>query len=137
MHQLIESATDTKRWALYDRAPLERWSEGRVSLLGDAAHAMLPFFGQGAAQAIEDAEALALCLREASAGSAEQALARYEQLRRPRANEVLLMSRGREIRNHLPDGPEQEERDAELARGDPLRSSAWLYGYDSRAGGQQ
>ena len=129
VRQLIASATDTKRWALYDRSPLERWTSGRVTLLGDAAHAMLPFYGQGAAQAIEDAEALALCLAESSAGSAEQALVRYEQLRKPRANEVLLMSRGREIRNHLADGPEQEARDAELARGDPLRQSAWLYGH--------
>ena len=138
VQQLIAAATDTKRWALYDRSPLERWSMGRITLLGDAAHAMLPFFGQGAAQAIEDAEALAQCLREASAGSAEQALARYEQIRRARASEVQLMSRGREIRNHLPDGPDQEARDAELARGDPLRASAWLYGYghESGPGGQ-
>jgi len=133
VQQLISSATDTRRWALYDRAPLERWTQGRITLLGDAAHAMLPFFGQGAAQAIEDAEALAACLREASPGSAAQALVRYEQMRRPRANEVLLMSRGREIRNHLPDGPEQEARDAELARGDPLRASAWLYGHAHEA----
>jgi salicylate hydroxylase len=41
------------------------------------------------------------------------------------------MSRGRELRNHLPDGPEQRQRDAELARGDPLRQSAWLYGHDA------
>jgi salicylate hydroxylase len=129
VRQLISSATDTKRWALYDRAPLERWTQGRLTLLGDAAHAMLPFFGQGAAQAVEDAEALAACLREASPGSAAQALARYEQMRRPRANEVLLMSRGREVRNHLPDGPAQAQRDAELGRGDPLRASAWLYGH--------
>ena len=43
------------------------------------------------------------------------------------------MSRGREIRNHLPDGPEQVERDAAFAQGDPLRESAWLYGHDVRA----
>ena len=116
------------------RALFERWTEGRVTLLGDAAHAMLPYFGQGAAQAIEDAEALAACLRDASPASVPQALARYEAMRRPRANEVLVMSRGREIRNHLPDGPEQEARDAELARGDPLRQSAWLYGRGHESG---
>ena len=134
VRQLIVSATDTKRWALYDRAPLERWTQGRVALLGDAAHAMLPYFGQGAAQAIEDAEALAVCLHDMSPASVPQALARYETMRRPRANEVLLMSRGREIRNHLPDGPEQEARDAEPARGDPLRASAWLYGHAHESG---
>ncbi len=129
LRQLILSATDTKRWALYDRSPLERWTAGRISLLGDAAHAMLPFYGQGAAQAIEDAEALAACLQGAQADSAAAALLRYEEIRRPRASQVQLMSRGRELRNHLPDGPEQLQRDAELARGDPLRDSAWLYGH--------
>jgi salicylate hydroxylase len=126
--QLIESATDTKRWALVDRSPLPRWSIGRLSLLGDAAHAMLPFFAQGAAQAVEDAQALAHVLRGVAAGDLPQALQRYEALRRPRASQVQLMSRGREVRNHLVDGPAQRQRDAELAGGDPLRQSAWLYG---------
>jgi salicylate hydroxylase len=128
--QLIDSATDTKRWAMYDRTPLERWHAGRVCLLGDAAHAMLPFFAQGAAQAIEDAVVLAACLREADARGVPAALARYAAIRQPRASEVQRMSRGREIRNHLPDGPEQAARDRALAEGDPLRQSAWLYGHD-------
>jgi salicylate hydroxylase len=126
--QLIDSATETKRWALYDRTPLDRYAEGRIALLGDAAHAMLPFFAQGAAQAVEDAIALATCLRDVDRAALPEALARYDALRRPRASRVQLMSRGREVRNHLPDGPEQQQRDAELARGDPLRESAWLYG---------
>ncbi|MEO8716899.1 MAG: FAD-dependent monooxygenase [Burkholderiales bacterium] len=128
VHQLIVSASSTKRWAMYDRAPLAQWAKNRIALLGDAAHAMLPFFAQGAAQAIEDAVALADCLKGADRDSVPQALQRYEQVRRPRASKVQLMSRGREVRNHLPDGPEQRERDAELAGGDPLRDSAWLYG---------
>jgi salicylate hydroxylase len=128
--QLIDAATDTRRWALVDRTPLPRWTDGRLTLLGDAAHAMLPFFAQGAAQAVEDAEALALCLRAADRTTVTQALMRYDAQRRPRASQVQVMSRGRELRNHLPDGPEQEQRDAELARGDPLRQSAWLYGHD-------
>jgi salicylate hydroxylase len=125
---LIASARETKRWALFDREPLAQWTQGRVTLLGDAAHPMLPFFAQGSAQAFEDAEALAQCLQGATRDSAPAALLRYEALRRPRATQVQLMSRGREIRNHLPDGPEQRARDAELACGDPLRQSAWLYG---------
>jgi salicylate hydroxylase len=132
--QLIDAATDTKRWALYDRAPLTRWTDGRITLLGDAAHAMLPFFAQGAAQAIEDAQALAHCLRGADRAAIPAALARYEALRRPRASQVQLMSRGREVRNHLSDGPEQEQRDAALARGDPLGQSAWLYGTEHERG---
>ena len=139
VRQLIQSATDTKRWALYDRSPLDRWSHGRVTLLGDAAHAMLPFFGQGAAQALEDAVVLSACLRQVDASSATQAsvpqaLQRYESIRRPRASQVQLMSRGRELRNHLPDGPQQQARDAELAAGDPLRDSGWLYGHELSAG---
>ena len=94
---------------------------------------MLPFFGQGAAQAVEDAFALAECLRGMETGSVVEALVRYEEIRRPRATQVQLMSRGREVRNHLPDGPEQEKRDRELAEGDPLRQSTWLYGYGQDA----
>jgi salicylate hydroxylase len=131
VHRLVDSAVDTKRWALYDRSPLERWTSGRLALLGDAAHAMLPFFAQGAAQAVEDAEVLASCLRSADRSSVASALQRYDDIRRPRASHVQLMSRGRELRNHLADGPEQQQRDVELARGDPLRQSAWLYGHDA------
>lgn len=130
VQQLIVSARSTKRWALYDRNPLQRWASGRIALLGDAAHAMLPFFAQGAAQALEDAYVLAACLQAADRTTAPLALQRYEAIRRPRASQVQLMSRGREVRNHLPDGPEQAQRDAELAGGDPLRQSAWLYGHD-------
>jgi salicylate hydroxylase len=131
LHQLISCATETKRWALYDRAPLENWTCGRIALLGDAAHAMLPFFAQGAAQSVEDAVVLADCLRRADRSSVQQVLQRYEAIRRPRASRVQLMSRGREVRNHLPDGPEQQQRDVELADGNPLRDSAWLYGHGS------
>ena len=133
VRQLIISASSTKRWAMYDRDPLERWAAGRISLLGDAAHAMLPFFAQGAAQAIEDAFVLAHCLRSADHGSVREALQCYEKIRRPRTSEVQVMSRGREVRNHLPDGPEQQQRDAQFANGDPLRQSAWLYGYNLQA----
>jgi salicylate hydroxylase len=128
---LIASATDTRRWALYDRSPLECWTRGRIGLLGDAAHAMLPFFGQGAAQAVEDASALATCLSGIGSEEVPDALQRYEAMRRPRASQVQLMSRGREVQNHLPDGPEQEKRDAGFATGEPLRQSAWLYGHES------
>jgi salicylate hydroxylase len=129
--QLIASATSTKRWAVYDRDPLARWTSGRITLLGDAAHPMLPFFAQGAAQALEDAAVLAACL--ASGADPEDALQRYERIRRPRATHVQLMSRGRELDNHLPDGPEQEARDARLVAGQPLRHNAWLYGHDLAA----
>ncbi len=127
---MIRAATTTLRWALFDRAPLDRWTAGRVTLLGDAAHAMVPFFAQGAAQAVEDAVVLAECLRDSNAASAPAALRRYESIRRPRASHVQLMSRGREVRNHLPDGAEQQLRDEQLAGSHPLRQSQWLYGHD-------
>jgi salicylate hydroxylase len=131
VHQLIVSATQTKRWALFDRAPLEQWTAGRVALLGDAAHAMLPFLAQGAAQGVEDAVTLADCLKSAESDTVGTALKRYEELRRPRANHVLLMSRGREIQNNFPDGPEQQRRDEAFAAADPLKQIAWLYGHEA------
>ncbi|HSR98719.1 MAG TPA: FAD-dependent monooxygenase [Kofleriaceae bacterium] len=127
--QLIAAATSTKRWAVYDRDPLAQWTQGRITLLGDAAHPMLPFFAQGAAQALEDAAVLAACLADRADAPCE-ALQRYERIRRPRATHVQLMSRGRELENHLPDGPDQEARDARLVGGQPLRHNAWLYGHD-------
>lgn len=133
VQQLLSAATDTRRWALVDRAPLARWVQGRVALMGDAAHAMLPFFAQGAAQAIEDAAVLADALQGSTAAEAPAALLRYQARRLPRASQVQLMSRGREIGNHLPDGLDQQARDAAFAQGDPLRQSAWLYGHDVHA----
>ena len=133
VHELLQAATDTRRWALFDREPLTTWTQGRVTLLGDAAHAMLPFFAQGAAQAFEDAAVLAKCLAETSAEDAAVALQRYEARRRPRASQVQTLSRGRELRNHLADGLEQQARDTDFARGDPLQQSAWLYGHDVNA----
>lgn len=79
------------RTPLYDRRPSARWTEGRVALLGDAAHPMLPNLGQGACQAIEDAIALADALR-AEADPAD-ALARYGAIRTKRANTIVRQSR--------------------------------------------
>ncbi|MBO0806643.1 MAG: FAD-dependent monooxygenase, partial [Nocardiopsaceae bacterium] len=70
------------KWALYDRDPIPRWTRGRVTLLGDAAHPMLPYLGQGACQALEDSAVLATALK-AEAADPEAALARYERTRRP------------------------------------------------------
>ncbi|MBA2462283.1 MAG: FAD-dependent monooxygenase, partial [Actinobacteria bacterium] len=72
------------------REPLERWTDGRVALLGDAAHAMTPFTGQGACQAIEDAVVLAECLR--GEPDVPAALRRYEARRLPRAVEIWKRS---------------------------------------------
>ncbi|MSO96939.1 MAG: FAD-binding protein [Rhodospirillaceae bacterium] len=79
------------KWALFDRNPLPQWTVGRVSLLGDAAHPMLPFLGMGAAMGFEDGAILGRCF-EASA-TIDEALARYEKARKERTTMVLLNSR--------------------------------------------
>ena len=78
------------KWALHTREPLPSWISGRVTLLGDAAHAMLPFMGQGAGTAIEDAAVLARCL---VAFPGAEALLRYEAVRRERTEMVQTQSR--------------------------------------------
>jgi 2-polyprenyl-6-methoxyphenol hydroxylase-like FAD-dependent oxidoreductase len=79
------------RTDLYDFAPLRRWWQGRVVLLGDAAHAMTPNLGQGGAQAIEDAYVLAD--RLAAGGPVEQAVRGYERLRRPKVRRIVRTAR--------------------------------------------
>ncbi|MEW2402406.1 FAD-dependent monooxygenase [Streptomyces sp. NPDC046862] len=129
---LIAAGGAPGRWALMDRAPLRRWSRGRVTLLGDAAHPMFPFFGQGAAQSIEDAAVLAHCLA-ASADDPGQALKRYQSARIERTTRLQQVSHARRDINHLPDGPEQQARDTALAGSDPLVSNGWIYGHDAEA----
>jgi salicylate hydroxylase len=133
VRDIIGAADQTFIWALFDRTPLERWSAGRVTLAGDACHAMLPFMAQGAAQAIEDGATLAACLAD-SETDVVGALRRYEELRAPRATRIQAMSATNKDRFHLPDGPEQQRRDAEMAKGATdwsFRAVAWIYEYDA------
>jgi salicylate hydroxylase len=132
---LIEAAGTPGRWALLDRAPLDRWTAGTVTLLGDAAHPMCPFFAQGAAQSIEDAAVLAACLATAADGQNGQqaALRRYESLPLSRTRRLQQASHARAHINHLPDGPEQCSRDAAFATTDPLAANRWIYRYDPDA----
>jgi salicylate hydroxylase len=131
---LLRAAGTPGRWALLDRAPLTRWTRGPVTLLGDAAHPMFPFFGQGAAQAIEDAATLARCLA-ADPADPVAALLRYEELRIPRTTRLQEVSHARAHVNHLPDGPEQRARDAAFSGTDPLAASGWIYAHDADAPG--
>jgi salicylate hydroxylase len=130
LRDLIRQAGTPGRWALLDREPLRRWSRGPVTLLGDAAHPMFPFFAQGAAQAIEDAAVLARCLAD-DMQAPVRALRRYQSLRIGRTTRLQQVSHARAHVNHLPDGPEQEARDRSLAAADPLAASAWIYAYDA------
>jgi salicylate hydroxylase len=135
---ILGAVEETFTWALFDRSPLERWSKGRVTLLGDACHAMLPFMAQGAAQAIEDGATLAACLAGADA-DVLGALRRYERVRIPRASRIQVLSTTNKTRFHLPDGPEQEARDAEMAGGSTdwsFRTVAWIYEYDATTAAQ-
>src|SRR5215208_3018234 len=88
---LLSQVEKTFRWALYDREPLPTWTRGRLTLLGDAAHPMLPHLGQGANQSIEDGMALATILALTSRAGVPAALLAYERLRRER---VAAVQRG-------------------------------------------
>jgi salicylate hydroxylase len=102
------------RGAVFVRRPLAHWSYGRMTLLGDAAHAMEPFQAQGAAQAVEDAFVLAECL----AGQPEDAvsaLQRYETIRMARAGELQSSSHTAAESFYLPDGEDQRARDTAYA----------------------
>jgi salicylate hydroxylase len=129
---LIKAFPETFIWALHDRAPLPRWSDGRVTLLGDACHPMLPMMAQGAAQSIEDGATLAALLT-AMPGDVPGALARYEVLRKPRATRLQEASAANRTRFHLHDGPEQQKRDEAMATsGDrSIANIGWLYMHDA------
>ena len=129
---LIAAFPETFIWALHDRLPLPRWSNGPVTLLGDACHPMLPFMAQGAAQSIEDGAALAALLT-AMPGDVPGMLRRYEQLRKPRATRLQELSSANRTRFHLPDGAEQRKRDeAMAASGDrSIANIGWLYQHDA------
>jgi 2-polyprenyl-6-methoxyphenol hydroxylase-like FAD-dependent oxidoreductase len=117
-------------WGLYDREPLSTWTVGRLTLLGDAAHPMLPHVGQGANQAIEDAVALATLLSRADAASAPAALQAYERVRRPHAANVQGSSRANGARY---DSAQRDvsNRDRELSN--QARDRAWMWDYDAEA----
>jgi salicylate hydroxylase len=98
IHQLLNEVQQTFRWALYDREPLPIWTSKRLTLLGDAAHPMLPHLGQGANQSIEDGMALATILAQADRASVPQALLAYERLRRERVAQVQRGARENGLR---------------------------------------
>jgi len=124
------------KWALYDRDPIPTWTHGRVTVLGDAAHPMLPYLGQGACQAIEDGCVLAAALA-AEPDDPVAALDLYERSRRPRASQVVLASRERGVSNHLASPLAAWRRDVSIAlrrrfgRDPDGRGAAWIPEYDA------
>ncbi len=124
------------KWALYDRDPIPEWTRGRVSVLGDSAHSMLPYLGQGACQAIEDGCVLAAALA-AEPDDPVAGLGRYERTRRPRASQVVLASRERGVSNHLASPLAAFRRDLSIAvrrrlgRDPDGRGTGWIPEYDA------
>ncbi|THJ33692.1 salicylate hydroxylase [Lampropedia aestuarii] len=109
---LLDACDSVLKTALYERDPMPQWSKGRVTLLGDACHPMLPFMAQGAGQAIEDAVVLARNLHGISREQVPQALMRYQSMRQERTSTIQLGSRGNAW---LKDGGNAD----------------WVYGYDA------
>jgi salicylate hydroxylase len=127
VRDLIACAADWQTWPLYDHEPLSDWSAGRIALLGDAAHAMMPFLAQGAAQAIEDAAALGAAL--ALDLPIELALSAYAQARRDHTAKVQKASRHQGVIYHL-SGPAAAARDLAMRAMGPRRMLArndWIY----------
>jgi len=133
---LVECTEQPFVTALYDRDPLPKWVDGRIALMGDAAHAMLPYHAQGAVQSIEDAWLLARSI-ELGQNEIENALQRYESLRKPRADSLIQHSRSAERWYHVDDPAEVEARNNRFRSidkkyaGDFVPQQVWLYSYDA------
>ncbi|TWI56766.1 salicylate hydroxylase [Pseudomonas duriflava] len=136
--QLFERTdpTQTYKWGLFDHDPMSRWSAGHATLLGDAAHPMLPFLSQGAAMAIEDSYVLAQALVYFG-DDVLAALEAYENERRPRTSQVQLQARERGRTYHLSSPEELRKRDLAYQQEQAKNPNAvgiraeWIYEYDA------
>jgi salicylate hydroxylase len=124
---LLQAVDTCFWWGLYDRKPLDTWSNGRLVLLGDAAHAMLPHLGQGANQAIEDGVALAVLLEGREPADVPETLKQYETLRRARTDMIQAEARKNGMR-YDSRYESLEQRDREIANSREFRRS--LFDYD-------
>lgn len=133
---MIRNIATPYKWALKVREPMARWTQGRVTLLGDACHATLPFMAQGAVMAIEDGFILARCLR-LWPGDPEAALRRYEDARRERANGVVRQSTRMTTLFHNEELADHDRARAFMARQfQPEQTREryeWLFAYDATA----
>ena len=131
VRSVIARTEDVFKWALFDRPPLQTWTRGRVTLLGDAAHPMLPYMAQGASQSIEDAAVLAQSL----VGDPEvpsRALESYAARRRERTAAVQAAARETSRAAFLSDASEVAARNAKLGSSpeSPLERFDWIWSYD-------
>jgi salicylate hydroxylase len=133
--QLFSPTARCYKWALYDRDPLPRWTEGRITLLGDAAHPMLPYLAQGAAQALEDGYVLADLFAQ-HRHDPQAALAAYEQTRLPRTARIQLHARERGRINNATSPLARFKRDIGyrlkrlLKPNEHTYGIEWIYGHD-------
>jgi salicylate hydroxylase len=132
--EMIAAVDSLHKWGLFVRGALPRWSQGRVSLLGDACHSMVPYLGQGVNMAIEDAAVLARCL-EQDASDPAWALRRYEDARRERTAKVAQGSADMQRTFHHPALAEMPSAVEYIeTQWSPAASKArfdWIYQYDA------
>jgi salicylate hydroxylase len=132
---IVEQIDEPYRWALFTRRPLQKWSEGRVTLLGDACHPMLPYMAQGAVMGVEDAYVLRSCLK--AEGDIPAALKRYEELRLKRTARVQATARANGRMFHLSRPLEKLIGFGRMALGSRLapeevaKVNDWIFGYDA------
>jgi salicylate hydroxylase len=124
----INSLEETFRWGIYDRAPLPYWSKERITLMGDAAHPMVPHVGQGAGQSIEDGFALAVLLEGCSAKDVAERLKLYETIRLERTSKVQALARaaGKLYRSDHEDPAEKAVRLREW-----MAQGKWVFKHDA------
>jgi salicylate hydroxylase len=136
IHEMIDRIETPYKWALMVRGPMARWSEGRVTLLGDACHPTLPFLGQGGVMAIEDGYVLAACLDKYFKEPAT-AFSRYEEARRERTAAVVRKSHENRRSAFSPALADQNAMATQVAREwqqERVRERMeWLYAYDATA----
>jgi salicylate hydroxylase len=125
--ETIDAMDETFRWGIYDRPSLPRWSTNRITLLGDAAHAMVPHLGQGANQSIEDGFALAVLLEGVVHEEVPERLRTYEKLRRDRTSRVQIAAR-RAGQVYRAVDESAEDRARQLAG---VSDGSWLADYDA------
>lgn len=134
VHTFIDLSPSLSKWALVSWDPIKSWSSGRVTLMGDAAHATLPFLAQGAVHSIEDGIVLARAL-EAYGDAPAEALKRYEAARIERTTRMVLGATANTGRFHAPElateGGANEYMAREFSEAPIADRYDWLYAYDA------